>query len=89
MTLPRERTRAVMATKEFLAALASPRMTKRIPKEIRQIASALARHYPWWFELGHAEYWDKEVALEWQERFLREWREETAGRWLKVSLDDQ
>jgi len=88
MTLPHERTTAVMATKEFLAALASPRKTKRIPKEIRRIASALLHHYPWWFELGHAEYWDKGVALEWQERFLRESIDEQA-RWMKVSRDDQ
>lgn len=62
MTLPAERTRAVIMTGEFLHHLATANHIKRIPKPVRQIARALRRHYPFWFELGKEEYWDEDVA---------------------------
>jgi hypothetical protein len=46
MTLPDERYRAVQQTKKFLLDLCSPERTPRIPKEIRQRANSLLRHYP-------------------------------------------
>lgn len=54
MTLPDERFRAVMQTKNFLAELADPNKTPRIPKAIRQQAVWCLRHYP--------SYWDLERA---------------------------
>lgn len=62
MTLPAERTRAVILAGEFLHRLSTAHHIKRIPTPVRKIARALRRHYPFWFELGHEEYWDEEVA---------------------------
>lgn len=46
MTLPDERYRAVMQAQQFLIALSDSNITKRIPKEIRQRALGILRHYP-------------------------------------------
>ena len=46
MTLPFERLRAVNSTREFLFDLAIPSKTPRVPKEVRDRARALLRHYP-------------------------------------------
>jgi hypothetical protein len=46
MTLPYERTRAVVNTHDFLLELLNPKLTPRIPKEIREQAHHLLRHYP-------------------------------------------
>lgn len=46
MTLPYERTNAVIKTEQFLLDLRDPKMTPSVPKVIRQQASNLLRHYP-------------------------------------------
>jgi hypothetical protein len=46
MTVPRERTNAVMFTENFLYDLIDPKKTPRVPKAIRQRAHSLLRHYP-------------------------------------------
>jgi len=46
MTLPDERYRAVLAAEQFMRDLRDPKMTPRIPKEIRQRARGVLRHYP-------------------------------------------
>jgi hypothetical protein len=46
MTLPDERYRAVVQTKEFLIDLCSSQRTPRVPKDVRQKAYWLLRHYP-------------------------------------------
>jgi hypothetical protein len=49
MTLPAERTRAVVYTREFLVRLANAygeKAIKRIPKEVRNEALRLLKHYP-------------------------------------------
>lgn len=51
MTIPSERTRAVVYTEQFLCDLLDPKKTPRVPKEIRQRARALLRHYPNRFEM--------------------------------------
>ena len=53
MTLPDERYRAVMQTRRFLLDLTNPQHTPRLPKLIRQTASAMLRHYP--------NEWDMEI----------------------------
>lgn len=50
MTLPDERTRAVMNTRQFLLALACGEI-KRIPSEVRAMARSLLRHYPGEFDM--------------------------------------
>ena len=46
MTVPVERTNAVINTEQFLLELIDPKKTPRIPKAIRQRAHSLLRHYP-------------------------------------------
>ena len=46
MTIPIERTRAVLNTRDFLRDLLDPKKTPRIPKEVRRRAGSLLRHYP-------------------------------------------
>lgn len=46
MTLPDERYRAIIYTKNFLRDLLDPKVTPKVPKHIRQRASSLLRHFP-------------------------------------------
>lgn len=46
MTMPDERYRAVVYTQQFLLDLLNPKKTPRVPKEIRQRARSMLRHYP-------------------------------------------
>ncbi len=56
MTIASERTRAVNYTYDFLCDLLNPAKTPRVPKEIRQRASRLLKHYP--------SRWDMEMAVQ-------------------------
>ena len=51
MTVPVERTNAVVWTESFLKDLLDPKKTPRVPKVIRQQASRLLRHYPSKFDM--------------------------------------
>lgn len=51
MTIPVERTNAVMSTEAFLLRLIDPKQTPRVPKAIREEAHRLLRHYPSRFEM--------------------------------------
>jgi hypothetical protein len=55
MTLPFERTNAVLNTKQFLLDLMDSRLTPKIPKEIRHKARSLLKHYPSAMDLFIAE----------------------------------
>jgi hypothetical protein len=46
MTVPFERTRALVQTKEFLAAMLDPKQTPRVPRWMRGTAKSLLKHYP-------------------------------------------
>jgi hypothetical protein len=46
MTMPHERTRALVHTRAFLESLVEPSRTPRVPRSIRQQARALLRHFP-------------------------------------------
>ena len=52
--MPDERYRAVLYAEEFLRAIADPAITKRIPKELRQRARGILRHYPNAWDLDRA-----------------------------------
>lgn len=56
MTLPHERTRAVLHTAEFLTRISSPYGggIKGIPSDVRREARALMRHYPTFTDLRMA-----------------------------------
>lgn len=46
MTLLHEKIRAIKWAREFLRDLLDPSKTKRIPREIRQRARSVLKHYP-------------------------------------------
>ena len=54
MTIPVERTRAVMSTRQFLLNLCDTSFTKRIPRAIREQARSLLKHYPSRFDMDTA-----------------------------------
>jgi len=54
MTLPCERKNAVVHTSQFLLDLCNPKITPRVPSEIRQIARSLLRHYPSTYDMEMA-----------------------------------
>jgi hypothetical protein len=52
MTVPVERTNAVIRTQKFLLDLLDPKKTPRVPRLIRQDARNLLRHYPTEFDMN-------------------------------------
>jgi len=46
MTLPDERTRAVLSAGDFLLDLLDPKKTPRVPLSVRRRASAVLHHFP-------------------------------------------
>jgi hypothetical protein len=75
MTLPSERTRAVLNTREFLRRLSSPYTKdgyKRIPVEVRMEARRLLRHFPAAWDTHKAakdcpEVFDTAVTMRWMD----------------------
>lgn len=60
MTIPFERARAVVQTEKFLLQLCDPKITPRVPKQYRDVAKALLRHYPTLGDLQLVEQgWDQ------------------------------
>jgi hypothetical protein len=51
MTIPFERTRALVQTKEFLEAMLDPKTTPRVPRWMRGKAKSLLKHYPGLYEI--------------------------------------
>lgn len=53
MTLPVERTQAVLRTEEFLKDLLDPKKTPRVPRQIRDRAYRCLRHYPSQYHMAY------------------------------------
>ena len=51
MTMPDERTRAILQTKDFLVDLLSAEQTPGVPETVRREARRLLRHFPGLMEL--------------------------------------
>lgn len=51
MTLPYERTRALVFARQLLTDLLDPKKTPRIPRDIRSRAQHALRHYPTFYEV--------------------------------------
>lgn len=51
VTMPDERTRAILQTKEFLVELLSAEQTPGVPETVRREARRLLRHFPGLMEL--------------------------------------
>lgn len=56
MTLPYERTRAIIDTRIFLQRLTSTFLTPDLPDAVRTEAEALLRHYPFGSEIDLAHH---------------------------------
>jgi hypothetical protein len=54
MSLPSEKTRAVLYTKDFLYSLLDPKKTPKVPKYVRDEAFRLSKHYPNSIDLQNA-----------------------------------
>jgi hypothetical protein len=74
MTLPYERTRSVINTREFLVELCCGEI-KRIPKEVRDRARRCLRHYPSPVDLSIAAEGAPDVFTD----SVEEWRGRTFG----------
>jgi len=61
MTLPNERTNAVLNTKMLLLDLMDPKKTPRVPMAIRKRARSLLKHYPNTFDFYMLFKGDKQV----------------------------
>lgn len=46
MTLPDERTRSIIKTRQLLRDLIDPKKSPKVPKTVRQKALSCLRHYP-------------------------------------------
>ena len=55
MTLPCERTKAVLRVERFLMDLRDPKKYPRVPKSVREEASRLLRHYPSQYNMMYIE----------------------------------
>ena len=53
MTLPIERTNAVLNVERFLMDLRNPKKYPRIPKAVREEASRLLKHYPSQYDMKY------------------------------------
>lgn len=53
MTLPIERTNAVLRTERFLIDLMDPKKYPRVPANVREEARRLLRHYPTKYDLTY------------------------------------
>lgn len=72
MTLPFERTNAVLNTRRFLVSLLDRKKTPRVPREIRKQAYYLLKHFPNEHDLYQLVKKDASVfgKIEKDERFL-------------------
>lgn len=61
MTLPHEEAYAIARTRQFLFDLLNPKTTPRVPREIRQRARILVKHFPF------------VPTVEQAERMMRDW----------------
>lgn len=74
MTLPYERTRAVVNTHDFLLELLNPKLTPRVPREIREQAHHLLRHYPSEYDMNTiSEREDKNQETFFHQIFGKDW----------------
>jgi hypothetical protein len=75
MTMPDERTRAVVRAREFLRRLSSPGGggIKGVPKAVREEAWRVLRHFPDLMDLGREESFDNKVVEEYYDEQERQW----------------
>jgi hypothetical protein len=64
MTLPIERTNAVLNVERFLMDLRDPKKYPRVPRAVREEASRLLRHYPSKYNMAYIKESFEEVDYE-------------------------
>ena len=64
MTLPIERTNAVLNVERFLMDLREPKKYPRVPRAVRQEAGRLLRHYPSQYHMAYIKESFEEVDYE-------------------------
>jgi hypothetical protein len=64
MTLPIERTNAVLNVERFLMDLRDPKKYPRVPRAVRQEAGRLLRHYPSQYHMAYIKESFEEVDYE-------------------------
>jgi hypothetical protein len=72
MTMPNERTQAVLRAREFLVRLSNvyvPGGIKGIKREVREEARRVFRHFPAGYELTDPRSFDEKAVDEWYQRF--------------------
>lgn len=69
MTLPVERTRAILLAEEFLLRLANDKAYRSL-KDIRETARMILRHYPWQFDISRL--CEESDRFEWPADFERD-----------------
>ena len=75
MTMPNERTSAVLQAHDFLVRLSSaylPDGIKKIPAEVRQEARRILRHFPRAYDIHHAakaspDVFDTDTTMRWMD----------------------
>jgi hypothetical protein len=75
MTLPDQRTRAVLNARQFLLRLASPYAEngiKGIRSEVRQEARHILRHFPILYDVTDPKAFDENAVNEWYTRYYEE-----------------
>lgn len=80
MTLPNERTWAVIRARDFLVRLSNVYVEggiKGIRQEVREEARRVLRHFPSPHELGDKDSFDEEAINEWYDRYESRHRRET------------
>lgn len=76
MTMPNERTRAAIRAHSFLVRLSSPYLPdgiKKIPKDVREEARRILRHYPHPMDFRRPDQFDPETIEEYYEEMDRQW----------------
>jgi hypothetical protein len=64
MTIPIERTNAVLNVERFLMDLRDPKKYPRVPRAVRQEAGRLLRHYPSQYHMAYIKESFEEVDYE-------------------------
>ncbi len=79
MTLPDERYRAVRLATELLLDICDPQKTPRVPREIRERAVGVLRHFPTKLDLDRAATVCPEVFVERMEPLYRMIKQRESG----------
>jgi len=67
MTMPDERRSAVLRTEKFLIDLLNPKMTPKVPSDIRKRAYSCLKHFPREYDMERAAHTSPQIFGEWDD----------------------